>query len=259
MTLKTLFVVASCVVFAPAAFGQISDADSTLKVANRLYNAGSYESAELTARRLMEQGPMADSIRTEAERIIAFSLVAQGKTNLAQEHFESILAMNPSFALDPILTSPKILTVFQEAKLHAAAARNVRPSLVDKKDPPVRSVITFRTILFPGWEQYHQGRTDVGLVLAGAGVLSLGSALTFEILRAAARRDYLAATQPVDIAGKYAAYNRYYRGEVYSFIVFAAVYIASEFDVFFNSDRSVEFQASTDPARGPGLVLSFRW
>lgn len=258
MTFKTLIVVAAFVVLGPAASGQTFDRDSTLKAANRLYDAGSYESAELTARRLMEQGPMADSIRMEAERIIAFSLVAQGKTELAREHFESILAVNPSFEFDPILTSPKILTVFREAKLRSSAAR--KASIVaDKKDKPVLSDITFRTILFPGWEQYYQGRTDVGLVFMSAGVLSLGSAIEFEILRAPARRDYLAATLPADIASKYRSYNRYYRGEVYSFIAFAAVYIASEFDVFLNRGRSVEIQLSTDEAKGSGLVLSLRW
>lgn len=258
MNLKALILVGAIGVLAPPAAGQTSNSDSTLSAANRLYNAGSYESAELTARRLMEQGPLADSVRIEAERIIGFSLVAEGKNDLAREHFESILATNPSFALDPILTSPKILTVFQEARLHSDAARKGK-TVVDKKDRPAFSDVTFRTILFPGWEQYHQGRTDVGLVLGGAGVLTLGSALTFEILRAPARRDYLAATQSADISGKYNIYNRYYRGEVYSFIAFAIVYIASEFDVFMNTGHSVDIQSAKDPAGGPGLVLSLRW
>jgi hypothetical protein len=205
----------------------------------------------------MERGPIADSIRIEAERIIAFSLVAQGKTDLAREHFELILSTNPSFSLDPILTSPKILTVFQEAKINAAARR---PGTAEaKRGGQEGTNITFRAVLFPGWEQLYQGRSETGLILVGAGVLTLGSGMTFEILRAPARRDYLAATQPSDIASKYNTYNRYYRGEVYSFIAFAAVYVASEFDLFLNSDRSVDIQPAVSAAGGPGLVLSLRW
>ncbi len=258
MTFKTIFVIASLVALSQAASGQTSESDSTLRAANRLYNAGSYESAELMARRLIEQGPKTDSIRIEADRIIAFSLVAEGKPDMAREHFKLILSMNPSFELDPILTSPKILTVFAEAKLHSAAVRKASTA-ANKEDKPALSDITFRTILFPGWEQYHQRRINTGLVLAGAGVLSLGSAITFEILRAPARRDYLAATQPADIASQYIIYNRYYRGEVYSIIAFAAVYIASELDVFLNSSQSLEIHSSSDAEKGPALILSVHW
>ncbi len=239
-----------------AMFGQASSADSSLKSANRLYSTGAYESAELTARRAMEQGPIADSVRIEAERIIAFSLVAQGKSDLARDHFEVILATNPSFALDPILTSPKILTVFQEARLRYTAS-HAPASVEEKGNRGAFSGITYRTILFPGWEQYHQGRTTTGLILAGAGVVALGSALTFESLRAPARKDYLAATLPADIASKYDRYNRYYHGEVYSCIAFAAVYIASELDVFLNTETMVEVRPSLGNATGSSLSVSF--
>ncbi len=241
-----------------AAQAQVSVADSSLKAANRLYNAGSYESAELTARRLMEQGPIADSVRVEAERVIAFSLVAQGKSILAREHFESILVVRPTFILDPILTSPKILTVFQEAKQHFDASRSsgsARPTA----DVQPAGGITFRAVLFPGWEQYHRGRTGTGSLFAGAGIVSLGSALVFEALRAPARKDYLAATQPSEISSKYSTYNRYYRGEIYSLIAFATIYVASEVDVFLNANHTAEIQASIDPSRGTGFLLSYHW
>ena len=244
------------VVCGSTALGQ--SADSTLRAANALYSNGAYESAELAARRLMEQGPMADSIRIQAEQIIAFALVAQGKNDLAREHFEAILQISPSFDLDPVLTSPKILTVFQQAKLRSGVARQTAPGSGAISESSTAGV-TFRAIVFPGWEQYYRGRATAGLVFAGAGVLSLGSAVACEILRARARRDYLSATQPADIASKYDTYNRYYRGEVYSFIAFTAVYVASELDVFLNDSQSVEIRPSLRPVSGSGVVLTFRW
>ncbi len=237
---------------------QTVTSDSSLAVANRLYSTGSYESAELTARRRIEQGPVADTVRIEAERIIAFSLVAQGKPDLAREHFENILAMNPSFSLDPILTSPKILTVFQEAKIHAIAVRGPGSAEISAKSDGGGSV-SFRTLLFPGWEQLHQGRSESGLIFGSAGILALGSAVTFEILRAPARREYLAATLPSEIADKYTRYNRYYRGEVYSFVAFAAIYIASEFDVFLNLDHSLDLRATLASPGDARAVLTLRW
>ncbi len=260
MTARIIPVVAAAALFAASLPAQTLSSDSALSAANKLYNAGSYESAELAARRRMEQGPVADSVRIEAERIIAFSLVAQGKTDLAREHFESILSVNPSFALDPILTSPKILTVFQEARMHAAAVRNLGTTDATLRGSEgQKGGVTYRALLFPGWEQIHQGRSGTGLAFVGAGALTLGSAITFEILRAPARRNYLAATAPSDIASTYNTYNRYYRGEVYSLIAFAAVYIVSEVDVFLNAGQSMEIHAAANPPGGTGLVLSLRW
>jgi hypothetical protein len=258
MTSRNVILVVAIIVAGQAAFGQKSASDSTLTAAHRLYDGGSYESAELVARRLMEQGPIADSGRIQAERIIAFSLVAQGKTDLAREHFESILALNPSFQLDPVLTSPKILTVFAEAKMRFTSARKGGVDTSSDFDAGGTD-ISYRAVLFPGWEQYYRGRSGTGLVLGGAGILTLGSAIAFELLRAPARRDYLAAKQPADIVNKYNTYNRYYRAEVYSFIAFGAVYLASEFDIFLNKGRSIEIQPTSDASKGSGLLLSFHW
>ncbi len=258
MTSRFVKIAATIVLFVLSAGAQTLPSDSALSAANRLYNSGSYESAELAARRRIEQGPITDSTRIEAERIIAFSLVAQGKPDLGREHFEGILSLDPTFSLDPILTSPKILTVFQEAKIRSSVVRKSGTPDATPRDEE-GTTISYRMLLFPGWEQLHQGRSVPGAVFAGAGVLTLGSAITFEILRAPARRDYLAATQPADISAKYNKYNRAYRGEVYSFIAFAAVYIASEFDVFLGSDRPVNMQAASSNSGSPVVVLSLHW
>lgn len=242
----------------PTAVAQLFDADSSLAAADRLYNAGSYESAELAARRLTEQRSLRDSVRIAAERIIAFSLVAQGKQDLAHDHFVTILTLNPAFDLDPILTSPKIMAVFTDAKVRVAAARRQEP-IIPATAETNKPEVSFRTVLFPGWEQWYQDRKSTGLVFFGAGILSLGAGITFELLRAPAREDYLSASQPSDIAGKYATYNRYYRAETYSFIAFAVVYIASEVDVFLDGNQHASIQATLDPAKGPGLVFSLRW
>ena len=258
MRLRPTIIAVIIGLYAVPALAQKVESDSALDAANRLYNAGSYESAELAARRRIEQAPIADSIRVEAERIIAFSLVAQAKPALAREHFETILSLEPAFSLDAILTSPKILTVFQEAKIHSTATRKPGTADATTREGEV-TAITYRTVLFPGWEQLHQGRDTPGLVFGGAGVLTLGSAITFEFLRAPARRDYLAATQPSDISNKYDKYNRMYRGEVYSLVAFAAVYIASEFDVFLNPDPPMDIHAASNRLGGSDIVLSFHF
>ncbi len=245
------------VLLAARGLAQDSIADSTLRTANRLYSFGAYDSAELAARRLMEQEPLSDSLHVEAERIIAFSLVAQGKPELAREHFGAILRINPRFQLDQLLTSPKILTVFQEAKLQSPEAR--RAERDDDGGSSKGTGVTFRAVVFPGWEQYYRGQTVRGLAFVGAGAATLYSAVAFEILRAQARGDYLTATSPADIAAKYKTYNRYYQAEVYSFVAFAVVYIASELDVFLNPPNTVQLHSFAAPSGIKGLVFSIRF
>jgi len=54
--------------------------------------------------------------RIEAFKTMAFAYMAFPKKEEAREQFCNILKVDPTFELDPIMTPPKILTVFQEAK-----------------------------------------------------------------------------------------------------------------------------------------------
>ena len=90
--------------------------DSSLKQIEALYNSAQYVTAELEARRLYEEMDLTDSARVQIEKWVAFSLIAQGKSSIARERFVTLLSINPDFELDPVLTSPKILSVFYEAK-----------------------------------------------------------------------------------------------------------------------------------------------
>jgi hypothetical protein len=232
--------------------------DSTLRVVDSLYNAGSYSLAELEARRILENDLLSDSLRIASEQWVAFSLVAQGKTALAKEHFLALLRRQPSLELDPILTSPKILAVFNDARATYLVSRTQETGVspVSGSIPP--EGITFRTIVFPGWEQWYHGRTPIGPVFVGAGVATLGSAIAMAFLRKSAHQEYLAATIPEDIEARYNTYNRYSEAESYCFAAFAVVYLLSEIDVF---TRNSAVTVSPMPARsaisGSGLRVSF--
>jgi hypothetical protein len=233
--------------------------DSALRLVDSLYSAGSYAQAELEARRLLENDLLSDSLRIASEQWVAFSLVAQEKTSLAKEHFLAILRRQPSHELDPILTSPKILAVFNDARATYLAARGQEPdSSLASAGRPMEG-ITFRTIVFPGWEQWYHGRTPTGPILVGAGVATLGSAITMAFLRKSAHQDYLAATEPADIESKYNTYNGYAKAESYCFAAFAVVYLLSEIDVFTHTP-AVAISAvpvGGSSAAGSGLKITF--
>jgi len=208
--------------------------DSVVALVQELYEQGSYLSSEVEARRLLENRSLPDSMRVRAEQYLAFSLVAQAKNAGAIDHFVTILKIDSAFVLDPILTSPKILTVFGEARKQYGTLK------ISEHSPfhPVQRLpdhgVTFRTILFPGWEQIYQGRPVKGYSLIGAGILSLGATVFFDRERRSAKEDYLAANTPDLATSKYTRYNNNYKAEYYSLAAFLAIYVYSQFDAFFD-------------------------
>jgi hypothetical protein len=249
---RPLTYLALLVIFlAGAARGQ-STVDSLFRVVDSLYSSGAYARVELEARRLLESQLLSDSVSLVAEQWVPFALVAQGEPALAREHFRRILLRRPQYQLDQTLTSPKILAVFNEARSLAAETRHVDSIGAAEADRP--GGITFRTVLFPGWEQLYQERTTAGAIFLGAGIASLGAGIALEFVRRSARDEYLAATTPEEIESKYQEYNRASRNERWAFAAFAAVYILSEIDVFLHdSGLSLHLSDSGDPA----LSLSY--
>ncbi|MBI2429161.1 MAG: hypothetical protein HYV29_10270 [Ignavibacteriales bacterium] len=213
--------------------------DSTLREIETLYNSARYVDAELESRRLREELSLSDSVKVLIEKWIAFSLIAQGKTVPARERFVELLSLRPDFELDPVLTSPKILSVFNDARVKYLSCLRSR-----KKKKKI---------------DMH-GRTTTGSIFLGAGIATLGSGITFEILRANAREEYLKATNTSDIASKYSVYNSYRKTEIYSFIGFAVIYVASEIDVFTTSTSpDIAIRHSYNPVSGNFLSLSFKF
>jgi hypothetical protein len=209
-------------------------ADSVVALLRELYEQGSYLSSEVEARRLLDTQSLPDSLRVQAEQYLAFSLVAQGKNAGAVDHLITILKIDSTFSLDPILTSPKILSVFGEARRQFGNLKPANHSPVLPGAQQQGRTVTFRTILFPGWEQAYQGRTAKGYTLLAAGVLSLGSTLVFDRKRRSARDEYLVADTPELAMSRYTVYNNSLKAEYYSLAAFLAFYVYSQFDAFFD-------------------------
>lgn len=255
--MKSLLTFVLTITLTAAASGQRSGVDSLLRAAEKSFIDGRYMDSELGARRALEHKALDIPGRISCERLIATSLIAQGKTQQAEPHFISILKMDPAFEMDPLLTSPKILTVFTETKKQFIQSGTADSSPGHGWDSPASS-ITYRALLFPGWEQIHKGRVQTGVVLAALGGVSLGTAVATEFLRSSARKDYLAARSPDDIAAKYKIYDRYYRAETYSFVFFALTYVASEIDLLTNHDIGLTTNAA-GPAQSSTLTLTLHF
>jgi hypothetical protein len=208
--------------------------DSIVALVQGLYEQGSYLSSEVEARRLLENRSLPDSMRVRAEQYLAFSLVAQAKNTGAVDHFITILRIDSTFALDPILTSPKILSVFGEARKQYGILKLSEHSSHQSVQRLPEHGVTFRAVLFPGWEQAYQGRTVKGYSLIGAGILALGATVYFDRERRSAKEEYLAANTPELATSRYTRYNNNYKAEYYSLAAFLTFYVYSQFDAFFD-------------------------
>lgn len=208
--------------------------DSVLALIRDLYEQGSYLSSEVEARRFLEAHSIPDSLRVRAEQYLAFSLVAQAKNAAAVDHFVTVLKIDSTFTLDPILTSPKIMSAFGEARRQFWGLRKPEHLTISPEDIQRDRGVSFRTILFPGWEQLHQGRSTKGYVLLAAGLVSLGSTIYCDLERRTAKDYYLTADTPELASSRYSRYNKFYKAEYYSLAAFLAFYLYSQFDVFFD-------------------------
>ncbi len=256
-----LFFVSIALLFAPRAFSQTTIVtDTTLAGIESLYDNGSYISAELQARRMLEQRSLSDSVRIQLEKYVAFSLVAQGQNEEAVDHFRNALAVDSGFTLDPVLTSPKILVVFESARNQFEAERAKETAAVPVNSPSVvsdhpRPGPTFRAILFPGWEQSFEGESVKGHLLLGAGAATALSTIAFYFLQRNARSNYLSASTPDLASSRYKTYNSLHKAEFYSISAFVLVYVYSGIDAFVNlpPNFDADFSASHNEAK-----LNFR-
>jgi hypothetical protein len=67
-----------------------------------------------------------DRERIDAHKTMAFAYMAFPKKREARQQFCNILTVDPTFELDPVMTPPKILTVFQEASKKCLLSRGFR-------------------------------------------------------------------------------------------------------------------------------------
>lgn len=224
---------ACCSSLSPPAQAGTPD-DSTVTAIRAMYENGAYLAAEVEARRYLEQQTPADSLRITGEQYLAFALVAQGKSKAAVRHFTAILEIDSTFELDPVYTSPKILASFNEARQLKLQSHRIDSHLPPPVQASPASGVSWRSIVFPGWEQVYQGRESKGYALIAAGVVAAGSAVVFEIERSYARSEYIAASTPGQASARYDRYNRANKAETYSLIAFAAIYLCAEIDAFLN-------------------------
>jgi hypothetical protein len=161
---------------------------------------------------------------------------------LAKDSFLEILKINPQFYPDSIVTSPKIITFFNDVKdkyqwyympkPQADADTIEQVNLVELyhlyKHKFRTSVV--RSLLFPGLGHLYL-ENNTGWILAIPGGISFLSSLYYIIDTGNKRMSYLNAQDPDLISEKYKSYNSSYKMRNISIIVYSAIWLFSQFDI----------------------------
>lgn len=195
----------------------ISQSDTLQK----LYDSGNYFVVIEQAESALKDTNLTSEDEVGVHTILAFCYVALDKPRLAKLEFLEALTIDPNLELDPILTSPKIIKIFQEAKSSFRFFVERKPKApVIKKD--------FVAFAIPGiWEIKRENKKGYILLgWSGASALSLGfSHYQCEKYH----QEYLDARTPDLIEAKYKDYNRWYQNRAYSLASLILTYTANLF------------------------------
>lgn len=221
------------------------------------YEAFNYEETDrLLEIALKEINSLSAQDQIKVYQYAAFRQFQQGDNFQAEAYFWKLLEIDPTFNLDQLTTPPKILSVFQKTKIDFLEGLQQRLGQLEQSMN--YRPVPWRSLVFPGWEQWHRGyRLKGGLwMAAGAGCLA-------GIVQAVARtgqkkQEYEGAIAPEDIRAKYDGYNRLYQSQFYWSYAFIAVWLSSHLDALFLSSLKSPSQLSLhlNPIR-PGLSFSF--
>jgi tetratricopeptide (TPR) repeat protein len=152
----------------------------------------------------------------------------QGDQLRTKEYFLRILEINPTFSLDPVSMSPKIISLFQTTKVEYLETVNQRLTQLEKE---MRyHPVPWRSLVYPGWEQWHRSYRLKGSLWAAAGTACLIGALQAVIRTQNKRTAYQDAEAPEEVNTLYREYNRLYKTQFYWSYAYLTIWLASHLD-----------------------------
>jgi len=224
-------------VHATRASGQNEDPEMFNRI-QTAYNQFRYEEVvELAMEALNTVPPPSPRTRIDIYTYLAYSYIALGKTDEARQQFRDALTIDPELTLDPVYVSPKIIAVFEEVK--DAYEKTNEPEGVPPEQVELISEINaltlrkegaWRSLLLPGWGQFHKGQKRRATIFFAAHAINIGALIYTHLQTENAHDEYLNAREPSTIESEYDRYNRFYKARTYCILSTAAVWLASHID-----------------------------
>ena len=185
--------------------------------AEELYARGEYLQVIDLLEPALSDSSLETPVRIRFLRLLGSSYVAVGNVESAKSRFKAMLSLDPEIELDPLSTSPKIVSVFQEAKAEFEADNTpVAPDTLAPDLAPFehRAGVwvgpALKSLVLPGLGQLANGDHAKGIIFMSAEALSLAGLVVSQMWYEDARREYGENTDPDRMAALYNEYNRWY-------------------------------------------------
>jgi hypothetical protein len=245
-------------------FSQESDSitgNNIIEQLDQAYNQFDHQrSAELLNAAFNSLDQFSVSDRVEVYKYAAFIAFQNSNNTLTSNHFWSLLELDPNYVLDPVTTSPKLLTLFQKTKIEFLEDMNRRLEVIEGEKN--ETDFAWRAFIFPGWEQWHRGYQTKGSILVSAGLISVGGLVYSSVMASQKRNDYLDSQDPEEIAIIYDEYNTHYQRQFYFAYAFIALWSISQLDLALWSQPrlslGVTFHAPTFKKIYPAATLKIQ-
>jgi hypothetical protein len=201
-----------------------------------------YDSVVTLADRILrERQDLSQQDQIDLLQMKAISHYSILEMNAALSCFLEILKLNPQYSLDPIRTSPKILSFFNEVKssflreryLPAAPERMAIPDTiraVGDNGTVLRRAIT-RSLVLPGWGHFYLKQKKKALFLTTASLVSLCGGIYFSSNCRDKERAYLNETDKLLMNDRYEKYNRSFKVRNSLIASYAAIWLYSQADL----------------------------
>ena len=201
----------------------------------------------LLAKAVPGYGKLTDQEKVAFHKYKAFRAFQLGEQSIVQNHFRELLRIDPVYTLDPISTSPKLLTLFDKTKIEYLEQQQRRlETLSERKE---FADLPWRSLVFPGWEQWHRGSRIKGYSWMALGTITLAGTVQALVRTSIKHEAYLDEEDPVRLKKKYHEYNDVYQSQYYWAYSMLAVWIASHVDaVFLTENKNIQIVTqSTNP------------
>jgi hypothetical protein len=223
-------------------------ANERLIIANMesLYNARRFNELEQYAKSLLEKPELLYPEELAAvHSYLGFTYVILRREQEAKENFIEWLKLEPNAFLDPILVPPNIIRIFELAKDALKKERGKITLDTSKGDqwPYMKSVL-WRSLVYPGWGQYYNGKRYKGALIMGTETALLAGFAISQINYIHARDAYYSETQISRMDEKYDAYNNWNCGRWGFAAASLILYIGAQYDVF-RQGINIESQKTT--------------
>ncbi len=181
----------------------------------------------------------------------------------AKKSFEEILKLRNDYALDPVSTSPKIISFFEKVRNDfPPASQTISHYEISKKDSLVQPLTVYihenndsltqafvRSIIIPGWGHIYENNSTTGYILSGVSIANIGLLSYYIFDTNKKEKGYLNETNSLLISEKYSQYNSSYQTRNILLGSYLVLWLYSQIDILTTDTKNrKEFSLLINPS-----------